>query len=215
MANGIAATTVAELRERLIGLEDWIRILNKHANLYEQQALSCLNQGLVSDAESLYRLAGMHYSLIQWIFPETGDERRLWYSRCKDMHRQADSLAEDEIIPVAIQVDGGNCYGRIRVPDRPRGCLILLNPVDCSKEELLSHEVYFADMGFVTMIFDGPGQGETYVFDQYRATGHRWGLFLNQMIEFAALRYPELNLYLFGNSSGATWAQCCSSSVIN
>lgn len=205
IANGMPAATVTELRERLFVLEDWIGILHKHAKVYEQQAASLLIQDSISDAENLYRLAGMHYSLMQWIFPATGVEKRTWYARCKDMHRKADALSEDEIIHVAIPVEGNDCYGRIRAPDRPRGCVILLNPVECSKEELFDYEGSFTKMGFVTVCFDGPGQGETYVSGQYKATEHRWELFLNRLIEFAAFRYPDLDLYLFGNSSGATW----------
>ncbi|OAB40141.1 alpha/beta hydrolase [Paenibacillus glacialis] len=205
IANGIPETTVYELRQRVNSLEDWIRILQKHADVYEQRAVCNLNQHLVEEAENFYRLAGMHYNLIQWMFPETGDQKRGWYQRCKDMHEQADRLVKDEIMNVTIQVEGNNCYGRIRVSERLKGCVIIINPIDSSKEELVKYEGYFAGMGFVTVSFDGPGQGETYAFNQYKATRQRWDLFVDAVIDFTALQFPGLHLYLFGTCLGGAW----------
>ncbi|WP_438348546.1 alpha/beta hydrolase [Paenibacillus sp. FA6] len=206
IANGVPQETVNELRQRLNSLQDWIRILQKHADVYEQRAVSLCNQDLFGEAEHFYRLAGMHYNLIQWMFPETGDEKRAWYQSCKDMHREADILTEDEIVNAVIQVDGNACYGRIRIPRQPKGCVIILNPLESSKEESITYEANFSRMGFITVSFDGPGQGETYVMDQYIATHQRWDLFVNEVIDFTATQYLGLPLYLFGSSSGGTWA---------
>ncbi|WP_256759379.1 alpha/beta hydrolase [Cohnella sp. WQ 127256] len=206
IANGFPRATVSELRDRLISLEDWIRILHKHAIAYEQQADCYLNQYLVGEAHNLYRLAGMHFHLIQWIYPETGVERRKWFQCSKEMYHKADKLLEDVMIYVEIQIDGNDCYGRICVPDEPKACVVIMNPLDTSKEEFYAYEKYFAGMGFVTVSFDGPGQGETYVFNKHRATRHRWALFVNQVIDFASAQYPELDLNLFGTGSGAAWA---------
>jgi len=160
----------------------------------------------MDEAEYHYRVAGLHYYLIQWIFPETGDERRTWFARCKRLFRQADAISKDHIREAVIRVDEADCPGRIRAPERPKGCVIIINPMDSSKEELFTYEMDFARMGFVTVSFDGPGQGESYVFCRSKATRERWDLFVNQVIDFTAAQYPELKICLFGTSSGAAWA---------
>jgi len=208
IANGIPRETVSELRQRINSLDDWIRILQKHADVYEKRAVHVLDldQHSVGEAANFYRLAGMHYNLIQWMFPETGDEKREWYQRCKDMHGQADQLVADEIMNVTIQVEGSRCYGRIRNSELPKGCVIIINPIDSSKEELVKYEDHFAGMGFATVSFDGPGQGETYAFNHQRATRESWDLFVNEVIDFTALQFPGLQLYLFGTCLGGAWS---------
>jgi alpha-beta hydrolase superfamily lysophospholipase len=82
----------------------------------------------------------------------------------------------------------------------------MINPIDSSKEELFSYEMDFAKLRFITVSFDGPGQGETYVFHGHKATRTLWGLFVDEVIQFAADRFPDLPIHLFGTSSGANWA---------
>lgn len=205
VASGLQKPTLSELRYRLYKLEDWIRILKLHADSYHMQAES-QHQSLHAEAENTYRLAGLHYTIIQWLFPETGEDKRRWYESCKEMHRLADSLAADEIINVVIQVDGNDCYGRVRCPLSPKGCVIIVNPIDSSKEESVVYEEHFSRMGFVTMSFDGPGQGETYAFAGHQASLPRWDCFMEQLIEFASAEYPELSLTLFGTGSGGAWS---------
>lgn len=198
---GLRKPTISDLRNRLYNLDDWIRILRKQADAYILEAENRLGQSLPKEAEERYRLAALKYSIIQWMHPKTGDEKRKWYKYCKDMHQ-----ADDEIIYTALQVDGGNCFGKIRIPAAPKGCVSINNPLDSSKEELMIYEHAFARMGFVAVCFDGPGQGETYVHNEYQASLPRWSLFMNQVIEFTAAQYPQWELFLFGTGSGAAWA---------
>lgn len=206
IVNGIPKATVEELRQRVYRLEEWIQIVQRQAENFEQHAVSALGQRSADEAKCYYRIAGMHYSLIQWMLPEYGTEKREWYKRCKEMHEQADKLVADQIINMVIQVEGKECYGRIRVPANAKGCVIIFNPIDASKEELVQYEDHFAEMGFVSISFDGPGQGETYAMNGYKATRLNWDLFVNHVIDFAASQYPELPLVLFGKSLGGNWA---------
>ncbi|MNJ32133.1 2,6-dihydropseudooxynicotine hydrolase [compost metagenome] len=205
VGSGISKATVYELRQQANSIEDWIEILQCHVEVYEQLALKMLKQHLDGEAEYFYRIAAMNYSLIQWMFPHAGPEKQAWYERCQDMHRQADRLAA-ETVRAVILVEGNECYGRIRIPRHPRGCIIMVNPIDSSKEESIKYEAGFARLGFVTVSFDGPGQGETYVLNRYKATWRNWELFVHEITEYAVLQFPELPLYLFGTSFGATWA---------
>ncbi|GAA0136338.1 hypothetical protein YSY43_31790 [Paenibacillus sp. YSY-4.3] len=206
LGSGLPKPTVYELRQRVNGIEDWMEVLQSHADVHEQLAIKMLKQHLISEAEYFYRNAAMNYNLIQWMFPYTGPDKQMWYERCKCMHMEADKLAADMISKAEIQVEGKKCRGRVRIPKHPRGCVIILNPIDSSKEESIKYEIGFAREGFVTVSFDGPGQGETYVFNHCLATRRGWGLFVHEVIGFAAQQFPELPLHLFGTSFGGSWA---------
>jgi pimeloyl-ACP methyl ester carboxylesterase len=171
-----------------------------------REAEALHRRNLSNDAEYHYRIAGLYYNLLQWLFPSTGDEKRKWFARCKEMFKHADRLSEDHIIDVSVQIAENHCFGRIHEPIMPKGCVVIINPIDSSKEELFTYEMDFANKGFVTVSFDGPGQGETYVVNEGKATRQNWRAFVNGVIDYSAAKYPELDIYLFGTSSGAAWA---------
>lgn len=204
--NGLQPSTLNDMRSRLFMLEDWIHFLLRDAAEYEEQAVSELNQALLVQAELSYHRAGVHYNLIQWMFPMTGVEKQKWYAASQARHRLADSLTKDKVVYAQFEVDGGCCYGRIREPIETKGCVIVINPIDSSKEESYYGEDYFARMGLVTVTFDGPGQGETYIRNEHKASFARWSLFMMTLIDYTVKSYPDLELFLFGVSSGAAWA---------
>lgn len=206
IAHGIERQAAATFRGQLKSLEHWVQFLADRSKEYEILADSFLSQDIPKEAERLYRIAGLHDNLIQWIYPETCNDKRKWFTKCKEQFALADTITKDQIEKVVLPLNGNNCYGRIRIPEEPKGCVIIINPIDSSKEELFTYEMDFAKLGFATVSFDGPGQGETYVFHGHRATCSGWGLFVNQLIDLAAERFPALSIHLFGTSSGASWA---------
>ncbi|MBP1153977.1 MULTISPECIES: alpha/beta hydrolase [unclassified Paenibacillus] len=206
IAHGLEREKVNQFRTQLKSLEQWKCFWDQTAQEYEQQADALLGEGFRREAEYFYRKAGLHYNLIQWIFPQTSNEKRNWFIRCIAMFTLADVISTDIILHNVIQVEGKDCIGRIRIPEKPRGCVVIINPIDSSKEELFTYEMDFAAMNLVTVSFDGPGQGESYVCNEHKATRSRWNRFVNQVIDFTAERFPELPVNLFGTSSGGAWA---------
>jgi hypothetical protein len=206
IAHGMIKNQTEEFRQQVNNLDDWISLLKLRADTYEQKASYFHEQLMRQDAEYFYRLAGLHHNLIQWVFPGAGQEKRMWLASCRDLFDHADALTDDNISKVVMHVDQIPCHGRIRVPECPKGCVIILNPIDSNKEELFTYEMDFAGKGFVTVSFDGPGQGETYVFNGHKATRSNWSQFVKKAIDYAAVKFPDLDLYLFGTSSGAAWA---------
>jgi pimeloyl-ACP methyl ester carboxylesterase len=205
-AHGIAIDGIRELRSQLNDISQWIEGLHKHAIGYENTAASSLQKGNIRESEHLYRTAGLYYYLIQWIYPVAGTEKRLCFQRCKEMFSKADAISNIQTMETSIQVKGRTCFGRVRIPKSAKGCVIIINPIDSSKEELFTYERDFEDFGFATISFDGPGQGETYLTQNYKASQNNWTLFINQVIDYAADLFPDLPIFLFGTSSGASWA---------
>ncbi|MFC0213605.1 alpha/beta hydrolase [Paenibacillus chartarius] len=204
--HGIAAAGIAELRRELTDISHWIEGLQSQALQYQKAAAVCAESGKYEESEHMWRTAGLYYYLIQWIYPEVTEDKRYWFERCKAMFENADRLSEIPIIPVSIPVKERECCGRMRIPESPHGCVVLVSPIDSSKEELFTYESEFVHAGFATLHVDGPGQGETLLKQGLKASRANWTLFIRQVIDEAAGRFPGLPIFLFGTSSGASWA---------
>jgi alpha-beta hydrolase superfamily lysophospholipase len=160
----------------------------------------------------MYRLTGLYFNLIYWLFPSRTPEKEKWYKECLEMFREADIISPVQTLYECIEVDHHKCAGRIRIPDNSRGIIIIVNPIDSSKEELFKYESNFLNAGFTTVSFDGPGQGESYVLHGLRGTKKRWEVFMDQLIDFISELFPTMPIFLFGTSLGASWAlygSCC------
>jgi tetratricopeptide (TPR) repeat protein len=206
IAHGIDREVIEEGKVQFFEVDDWITWFQKSAYSYEKNALILLAQNELIEAEHDYRKAGLYYNLIQWIYPNRCNEKIHYYEQSIDLFRKADELSDVQTKIAKILVEDQYCVGRIRIPTYYKGCMLIINPIDSSKEELFSYENHFLESGFVTISFDGPGQGETFTLNNVLATNNRWDLFLNEVINYAHTNFPNLTISLFGTSSGAAWA---------
>jgi hypothetical protein len=206
ITHGIEPSAIKKFRPLVKSVERWTSEIEVYALLSRLNAQSQINEGKLQEAEFSYRRAALYYNLIQWLFPETGCDKTNWYGKSVELVRLADDIAGPEVSYAAIEVEGISCFGRVRRPNDPKGCIVILNPIDSTKEELFTYEKDFVDDGWMTVSFDGPGQGETYILNNLKASRNRWQLFLGKVIDYAAGLTPTLPLHLFGTSSGASWA---------
>jgi pimeloyl-ACP methyl ester carboxylesterase len=206
IAHGLPKEDVDEFRTGLTDLAQWHRLLEPQATWWEDKAREFAGKGMKQEAEQAYRLAGLYYNLIQWVYPQACAEKLRWFDACLEAVAKADELCADHIATTALQVGEKICVGRLRIPEEPRGCLVFINPYDSSKEELFTYEQDFARQGFVTFSFDGPGQGETYAMNRHQASRTAWRRYVTRLIDYAAEEHPRLPICLFGTSSGAAWA---------
>ncbi|MUK89045.1 alpha/beta hydrolase [Ornithinibacillus sp. L9] len=205
VAHGVILSEVIYMKNTLISLKDWEATFEELALKHEEAANSYKQEGLSDKAEDSYRLSSLYYNLIQWIFPYCNQEKIKWYQKSLDMVKKADHLMDIPCEYDSITVDGVECPGRIRIPENSKGCIVMVNPIDSTKEELYSYEKQFNESGYITVIFDGPGQGETFTFNGLRATRARWEIFINLVIEYAAKKFKGYSINLFGTSYGAAW----------
>lgn len=212
IVHGVEPEDVTQFRQSgLKVLEDWIQGWYFLAREKEKRAHALSEQQHTAKAEYLFRIAGLYYNLIYWIYPEKSPEKENWYRECLKSFRLADSLSPIKTQYAGFEVDGQKYAGRIRIPESPVGCIIIINPIDSSKEELFLYEYDFSNAGFITISFDGPGQGENYAFTGFQATRERWEQFTNRLIEFAVGFCSDLPLFTFGTSLGASWSLYASS----
>ncbi|WP_017437597.1 alpha/beta hydrolase [Saccharococcus caldoxylosilyticus] len=201
IAHGVGREDILFVRSSLAGKEDWIKGWGTLADSLLKKAKDLPN----AEAEITFRKAGLYYHLAQWLIPERNHEKKKWLNQCLRAVRIADDLSPVETHYVQFDLDNQKCFGRVRIPFNAKGVIIIINPLDSTKEELFTYEIDFLQNRFVTISFDGPGQGETYVFSGLKGTRNRWERFVHWLIEFASANF-SLPIYVFGTSSGASWA---------
>ncbi|MEG9295796.1 alpha/beta hydrolase [Mangrovibacillus sp. Mu-81] len=205
IVHGLDKDDLTKARANLNSLEGWQNTWAKLAEEKERKAGEFESQRNYTEAEEAYRQTALYYNLNYWIDPKYSREKIHWYKKCLQFMNKADSLSD---IPTTYKTlvlqDQSFCSGRIRVPDNPQGVIIIVNPIDSSKEELYKYEMEFVQKGFITMSFDGPGQGETFLLNDVIGTRVRWESFIHHLIDFASETY-DLPVYLFGTSLAASW----------
>ncbi|NEU30519.1 alpha/beta hydrolase [bacterium LRH843] len=204
IVHGVDKEEINAVRSSLTSAKQWTEVW---ARLAEEKRIKAqqLKEDERKEAEQLLRQASLYFNVAQWIFPECDREKLKWYESCLACTREADQLSEIETKYVTFEVDHHLCYGRVRTPLNPIGCIIIFNPIDSSKEELFMYEEDFLRQGMMTVSFDGPGQGETFIRQEFQGTLHRLKAFADQLIDYTR-SITELPIYLFGTSSGANWA---------
>ncbi|WP_194841252.1 alpha/beta hydrolase family protein [Salinibacillus xinjiangensis] len=206
IAHGIKKSVTNLVNHEVKKVYDWVRFFNQFADHHFQQATRYEKHHQTQLAEEHFQLAGLYFNLIYWIFPDRFDEKVTWYKKSLEAFSKADENSRIKRILKTLKIDGKDCVGRVRVPSHPKGSIVIINPMDSSKEELYTYENHFVDLGFATFSFDGPGQGETFTINGLKANRNRWNQFMNKVITLAYETLPQIPVYLFGTSSGASWS---------
>jgi predicted esterase len=206
LAHGLDETDLEKVRSNLETSEGWFQSWKELAEEKELIAKNLEKEGRIKEAEYTFRQTALYYNLNYWLNPMNGEEKCYWYNKCLYFMYKADLLSEIKTFYRTILIDDRHrCAGRIRIPSNPKGCIIIVNPIDSSKEELFKYEMEFVEDGFITISFDGPGQGETFLFHKVIGTRIRWEKFIHQVIDFTSNLFPDLPIYMFGISLGASW----------
>ncbi|WP_236691819.1 alpha/beta hydrolase [Niallia circulans] len=205
LVHGLDTEDLRKGRTDLTTVEAWYQCWESLAKKKEEHANALVQEQKKNEAEFVYRQTSLLYNLNYWINPAYGQEKINWYNKCSEFMKQADKLSEIDTIYKTLAIENFRCYGRIRIPSNPKGCIIIINPIDSTKEELFRYEMDFVNDEFITLSFDGPGQGETFIKDKVIGTRGKWEQFIDELIRFTNETYPNLPIYLFGTSLGASW----------
>jgi predicted esterase len=205
-AHGVEKTDLMNIRSSLTTKEHWISKWEELANEKFSEAAELQHKELNKEAEMKYCTAGLYYQLVQWLIPENSAEKLHWLHVSLTAFEKADQVSKIETKYERINMENHTCFGRVRIPSNPKGIVAILNPLDSTKEELFTYEMDFVNKGFITISFDGPGQGLTYTSQGLKATARRWEQFVDKIIDYSCTHLPRLPIHLFGTSSGAAWA---------
>lgn len=205
LIHGVEKKELDSIRNSLSTVNDWNIAWKEKADKKLKEAKESHRLGFYQDAEIKFRTASLYYQLIQWLIPERQKEKMEWLQVSLDIFAQADRVSNIETKYIQLPLENQKCFGRVRIPTNPKGVIIIINPIDSTKEELFTYEMDFANGNFITISFDGPGQGQTFIHG-LKATQDRWKNFIDLLINFSSTSFPHLPVHLFGTSSGASWA---------
>ncbi len=205
VAHGVEDQDLMNIRGQITTKVEWDEKFLKLATARMNAGTDSLKVGDDVLAQKHFRSAGLFYNLLYWIDPLDSAEKIERYRKCLRATCKADELSPYPIRYHSLVVDGFRYEGRIRTHEKARGCVIILVPIDSSKEELIQYEEDFLKNGFSTVMFDGPGQGESFLLNKIIGTRERWEQFTFALIEESNDWFSSIPLYLFGTSLGASW----------
>lgn len=206
IVHGLDMKDLWEVRANLLSLDNWYSSWESLALKKIQNAKALEDEGNIKEAEYIYRQTALYYNISYWLNPKLNEQKLHWYKMSLHYIKKADTLSKVKTIYQAITLDHDLiCSGRVRIPPNPIGCIVMITPIDSTKEELFTYEMEFVEAGFITLSFDGPGQGETFILNSVIGTRKRWEQMINQIIDYVNETFKELPIYLFGTSLGASW----------
>jgi hypothetical protein len=206
IVHGVDKDDINLIRKQYMTKERWNLVWQELAYQKYSEAEKLSRKNLIEEAELKYREAGLYYQLIYWLIPERNNEKLEWLNQSLIAFQHADQQSLVKTEYVQLYVDHQACFGRVRIPKSPKAVIIIINPLDSTKEELFSYENDFVENDIVVISFDGPGQGQTYTNQGLRGSRKRWETFIDSVIDYACTHFSKLSIHLFGTSSGAAWA---------
>lgn len=163
VANGVALTDFEDVTRSIMVYDDWCRAWSQRAALHERIAREALDKKKFLTAGECFQRAGVYYHFAAFLFVHDIPQMKIAHMKAVEMRQ----LALPHLRPAGERVEipfGRNTFaGVLRKPagiDRPP-VVVMAVGLDSTKEEGDAYEAPFLARGMATLIFDGPGQGET------------------------------------------------------
>ncbi|RAK23524.1 serine aminopeptidase S33 family [Anoxybacillus vitaminiphilus] len=206
IAHGVRKEDLQQIRSRFVSIDGWTSGWTEQAENKQREADLLEKNGQFPKAIEAYKTAALYYQLAQWIYSVADPRKKDYLQKSVQLLQKADRLADYRIQYEKLLLGDSYCRGRILFPiATPLGVVIMLNPIDSAKEELYSYEHDFVSQGFVVLNFDGPGQGETLLFEGQFASRANWEMYVAALMNLAKTQFADLPVFVFGTSSGAAW----------
>jgi hypothetical protein len=206
IAHGVKKEDLQQIRSRFVSIDGWTSGWSEQAENKQREAALLEKNGQFSKAMEAYKTAALYYQLAQWIYGVADSRKKDYLQKSVQLLQKADRFADYHVQYEKLLLGDSHCRGRILSPiTTPFGVVIMLNPIDSAKEELYSYEHDFVSQGFVVFNFDGPGQGETLLFEGQFASRTNWERYIDALIKLAETQFADLPIFVFGTSSGAAW----------
>lgn len=165
LAEGVPFADIKKIRANISSWDGWCAGWYEFAKQAEQRALQALQKNYLQTAGVEYARASLYACFGHYLFWHKLEEKRVVHDYSCKMMRLAAPLLSPELIPVTIPYDSIEMKAYLRLPIEKKAsypCVICLGGLDSGKEEWLVMSGLLAQRGIASLIFDGPGQGETF-----------------------------------------------------
>lgn len=209
IASGAEFYDIESTISRTKNLETWCREWCKTAESYKKLAIKSVGHGSLLSAHRFFLKASVYYYLAQWAIFDITDEKQDAYRQSKACFLDAMKYDPIPVQETTIEHEGLQMPGYIRVPDveGKLPAILFIHGMDSAKEEVYWTEREAVQRGFVTMYFDGPGQGELYILQKVQWQLH-FDAAIVKVLDYLA-QHPKVdarNLFVCGLSWGGFWA---------
>ena len=161
---GVSSEDLERVLGRISGLTSWADEWESLGRAHEQGGRDALELGRRDDAARRYLAASAAYNFAQYVvFLEVGRKRAL-HESCVRAYARAAPLFRPPAIPFEVPYRRHTMKGYLRVPPgrRPAPVVVMFHGTNAVKEELHWWSESLLERGVATILFDGPGMGQTF-----------------------------------------------------
>ncbi|HVC15107.1 MAG TPA: alpha/beta fold hydrolase [Acidimicrobiales bacterium] len=208
IGDGVFYPDLVRMRDSIRSWDGWLTAWSSLADEYEELAREAETAGNVVTAGEHYWQASLsvHFGQFLWFHrpAEKADAQR----RKVELYRKAAPHLQPPAERLEIECDGLRMPAFLRTPP-PGGtvspCVVLIGGLDSTKEESRHFEDSCLARGVATLVFDGPGQGESYA---QRALVPDFERYVSAVVDVLQTR-PEIDperIGVLGRSLGGYYA---------
>jgi 2,6-dihydroxypseudooxynicotine hydrolase len=163
VANGVTLTDFQEVTGALKSYDDWCRAWSERAAVHEKIGRTALADGHKLTAGECLQRAGVYYHFAAFLFVNDMAQMKTAHMKAVECRQAALPYLRPPGERVTIPYEGKMLPGILRKPpgyDKP-AVMAMAVGLDSAKEEGDAFEAPFLARGVATLMFEGPGQGES------------------------------------------------------
>lgn len=161
---GVSKEDLEAVLRRIRNLDSWVDEWESLGRAHEQSGQDALALGRTADAALHFKAASAAYNFAQYVVFLDVDRKKRLHGSCVRTYAKAAPLFEIPARPFEVMYRRRPMKGYLRLPPGPRPCpvVVMFNGTNAVKEELHWWSEEMLDRGVATILFDGPGMGETF-----------------------------------------------------
>lgn len=202
--NGLDVNDFVVLMQEFEKGGDYADICENLGDNWRALADKAIKQEHFMTGRTFYLNAVAAYRVGQYTIIPDNDKKLGMYRKLIDCHREAAKLYNPQIERIEVPYKGGRMAGWLRMPPNTEGkvpVVISIGGADGWREEHHNYSSYYAERGLAYLMIDGPGQGETRLFNKmYMELNNEEAL--NEIVEYVSMdnRFSKIGMigYSFG-----------------
>ena len=161
---GVTSRDLERVLGRVTSLESWVDEWESLGREQEAAARRALGFDQRGEARDLFLAASASYNFAQYVVFMDLDRKRSLHEACVNAYAQTAPLFDPPARPFEVPYRRRSMRGYLRVPPggAPAPVVVMFNGTNAVKEELHWWSEALLARGLATVIFDGPGLGETF-----------------------------------------------------
>ena len=163
VTKGVPLSVFQDVTETVKHWDQWCSTWSEKAKIFEDLGHQAKDQGYSLSAAQHLTTAAVCYHFGKFLFVQDPEQMKIAHVRAVECRNLALPFLDPPGERVNIPHGEHSFYGNLRKPagiKKPPVILMTLG-LDSAKEEMDTNEKIFLERGMATLVFDGPGQGES------------------------------------------------------